>query len=219
MRTSATFISIILVISGFAAVCSAKAKYNSNMLLMKNSDEIAEMVTAKIKQAQKIQAHQSVDLDQGLQAEPEAVAALTDALRIILARPDQDGTRGDLFSQVRHELQDLNSFGDAVTHLVHEGINTLKDSSADVDDQGTYVTILNNLLAEIQTEVATVDALRKTAEEIKDAHIKVSTNLKNRAFNRSTAPPVSPSDTAKEVLSKNPRKDSKGDSSKDKKKK
>ena len=187
-----------LVMSGHLA--SAKVEFDSNQLLMKNSEEFTSLVKRKIKLASNIQSRQKLDLESGLVAEPEAVAYLTDALRIVLSRTDQDATVDDLFNTVRHELQDLNSFDDAAKSLAIESIQALKDDGTAVRIQGTYVAILNNLVSEIKPDLRIGSELFKTTEMIRDAHLKISDKLKSQTFMRSMATPGSPSDAAKRAL-------------------
>lgn len=200
-------IALAATLSGQYA--SAKVEYDSNQLRMKNSEEFAKIVKRKIKLATNIQSRQKLDFENGLIAEPEAIAFLTDGLRIVFSRPDQDESVDDLYGTIRHELQDLNSFPDVVRTLVDESVRALKDDETPVQEQGTYLTILNNLISETKPELRIGNELYKSLESIRDAKLKVSDKLKNQMFLRSMSSPVSPSETAKIAL-----KDAKPDTTK-----
>ena len=169
-----------------------------------NSEQVEKLVNGLIMRAQKIQSHQHIDLDQGIQAEPEAIDALTDAMRIVLSRPDQDGTRSDLFTRVRLELQDLNSLGDCMKRLSTEAIQTLNNKSAAVRDQMTEITLMNNMLAELHPEALSNSVFKQIFESTRDAKIKVSDKVKNDAFLKSMSVPASPSETATTLLKSAP---------------
>ncbi|MES2964703.1 MAG: hypothetical protein V4760_12495 [Bdellovibrionota bacterium] len=181
---------------------ATKVEYDSEQLRMKNSEAVAELVRRKIKQAQDIQSKQEDDDDQGTVAEPEALEKLRDGLRIILARPDQEGARATVFARLRSELQDLGSFEEVLNELAQEGIGALKDDSLAVRLQATYVLILENLMAEIRPDLAKNKKLRSIVEDIRDARIEISSEVKNRQRLRTMTNPVSPSETAKRILPK-----------------
>ena len=76
-------------------LAQARVEIVASDLLLKNSEQYSAIVRKKIKKAQDIQAKQEIEVnDKGeIFAEPEAVASLRDAMRIVLSRPDQDGAR------------------------------------------------------------------------------------------------------------------------------
>lgn len=180
-----------------------KVEYDSDNLRMKNSEAVAELVRRKIKKAQDIQSKQEEDDDRGVVAEPEALDQLRDGLRIILARPDQEGARATVFARLRSELQDLGSFEDVLNELTHESVGALKDDSAPVRIHSTYIVILENLMAEIRPDIGKNKKLRAIVEDIRDARIEVSDEVKNKQRLRTMTNPVSPSQTAKRILSPN----------------
>lgn len=177
-----------------------KVEYDSEQLRMKNSEAVAELVRRKIKKAQDIQAKQEVDDDSGTVAEPEALDQLRDGLRIILARPDQEGARSTVFTRLRSELQDLGAFEDTLNELAQEAIGALKDDDLAVNLQATYIVILENLMAEIRPDLGRNKKLRGIVEDIRDARIEVSDRVRNRQRLRTMTNPVSPSETAKRIL-------------------
>ncbi|MEK7356840.1 MAG: hypothetical protein AAB250_10345 [Bdellovibrionota bacterium] len=181
---------------------TTKVEYDSEQLRMKNSEAVAELVRRKIKKAQDIQAKQEEDDDQGTVAEPEALDQLRDGLRIILARPDQEGARSTVFARLRSELQDLAAFEDVLNELTQEGIGALKDDQAPSRIHATYILILENLMAEIRPDLPRNKKLRGLVEDIRDARLEVSDELTNKQRLRTMTNPVSPSETAKRILPK-----------------
>jgi hypothetical protein len=179
-----------------------KIQYDSNTLMMKNSEQIGEAVRKKIQQAREIQANQEVDDDRGIVAEPEAIDALQDATRIVLSRPDQDGTVSNMFTRLRRELTDLGAFDEVMEGLTTESLNALDASSTPVNHQATYLVILHNMMAELRPEVATNPKFKRIVERIRDADIEVSNEVKNQQRLRSMSRPVSPSVTAAQILPK-----------------
>ena len=179
-----------------------KVEYDSDQLLMKNSEQVSEIVRKKIKKAQDIQTKQEDDDDRGTAAEPEAIDQLKDGTRIILSRRDQDGTRATVFTRLRNELNDLNSLDQVLSDLTHEAIDALKNSSTPVKRQTTYVVLLENLMAELKPEVQSNKNFKKLFEEIRDADIQLSDKVKSEQRLRSMTKVVSPSETAAKIVPK-----------------
>jgi hypothetical protein len=169
--------------------------------MMKNSEQIGELVKKKIQKAQAIQAKQVIDDDRGIVAEPEAIEQLEDATRIVLSRPDQDGTVSNMFSRLRREMTDLGALDEVLAGLTAESIRALNSSSTPVNHQATYVVILENLMGEIKPEVGN-PKFRSLIEKIRDAHIEVSDQAASQEFLRSMTQPISPSTTAEKILTK-----------------
>jgi hypothetical protein len=189
------------VIAGTASAAE-RVEYDSNQLMIKTADEISEIVRKKIKKAQEIQAQQE-DHDEGpFVAEPAAVNQLKDALRIVLARPDQDGTRSNAVGRLRRELQDLNAVDKVYEELTKEAISSLKNSSTPPRRINTYVVLLENLMAEIKPEIKGNEAYKKLIERIRDADIHFSEETRQKVFMRSMTKPTSPSETAGKILPK-----------------
>ena len=181
-------------------------EWDSSRLMMKNAEQVNDLIKNKIKKAQAVQAKQ-LESDDGIKADPAAIQYLEDATRILLARPDQDGTRAVAFSRLRRELVDLNAFDDVLKDLGKEGIEGLKDSDAPITRQATYVTILENLMAELKPEVPTSPVFKKILEDIRDAKIEISDKVKVQQLLRAMSKPVSPSETAGKILESVEKKD------------
>jgi len=184
------------------SVGSAGVEYDSNQLMIKNAEEISEIVRKKIKRAQEIQAKQEDNDGSTFFAEPDAVEELKSALRVVLARPDQDGTRATAFARIRRELVDLHSLDKALMEITEEGISGLKDSKTPARRAGTYIVYLENLMAEVKPEMASVTTFKRVIEDIRDANIQISDELKKQISMRTMTKPISPSETAAKILPK-----------------
>lgn len=178
-------------------------EYDSASLLMKNAEQMNAIVIKKIKKAEAIQKQQEVDDDRGIVAEPEAIEQLKDATRIVFARPDQDGSRENTFARLRRELTDLSSLDQVLQDLTNEGIAALRpDANNSSREQGTYIVLLNNLMAEIKPEAQSNPNFRRIIEQIRDANIEVPERVRSQQLMRSMVAPVSPSDVAAKIFPK-----------------
>jgi hypothetical protein len=188
----------LCLILGFG-VAQAKVEYDASTLLLKNSDQVGEMIKVKVKKAQALQAKQEDNDDGEIQAEPEALENLKDALRIALSRPDQDGARSNLYGRVRRELNDLNSLDQILAELTEESLTELRTQDGP-RRTATYVVILENLMAEIKPEIRDNPAYMKIVERIRDAKITIGDKAKVQNLLRSMSIPISPSSTAAKIL-------------------
>lgn len=197
---SKKFVAALILAGSFALPNAwAKVEYDSSSLLLKNSDQISEMLKVKIKKAQALQAKQEDNEDGEIQAEPEALENLKDALRIVLSRPDQDGARSNLYSRVRRELVDLNALDQVLVELTEESLAELRTQDGP-RRTATYVVILENMMAEIKPELAENGTYRKIVERIRDAKVTITDKAKVQNLLRSMSIPISPSETATKLL-------------------
>ena len=178
-------------------------EYDSAQLGMKNAEQMNAIVMKKIKKAEAIQKQQEVDDDRGIVAEPEAIEQLKDATRIVFARPDQDGSREHTFARLRRELTDLNSLNQVLQDLTNEGLEALKkDATRSPREQGTYIVLLNNLMAEIKPEAQSNPNFKQIIEQIRDAKIEVPEKVRSQQLMRSMVAPASPSEIAEKIFPK-----------------
>ena len=191
-----SFLAAVLL--SFPAI--AQLEFDSAQLMMKNSDQVNDLIRKKIKIAEDAQASQKNDEEEDeISAQPEAIAALKDAMRIALSRPDQDGAREGMFATVRRELVDLGSTDAVLKELADEGVEHLK-SEHPPKVQATYITLLENLMAELKPDLANNPSSRKVIENIRDAKIKISSKVQSQQLLQSMKKQVSPSETAQKLL-------------------
>jgi hypothetical protein len=197
--TLVLLVAMPLAATLFAPAAWSKVEYDSSSLLIKNSDQVSEMIRLKIRKAQKIQSKQEDAEDGEIQAEPEALDNLRDALRIALSRPDQDGARSNLYSRVRRELVDLNSLDIVLMELTEEAIAELRTQDGP-RRTATYIVLLENMMAELKPESIDNATYKKIFERIRDARITITDKARVSNLLRSMSVPVSPSTTAEKML-------------------
>ncbi len=180
----------------------ARLEITAAELLLKNAEQYSAIVRKKIKKAQDIQGKQEVEVNEKgeIFAEPEAVSALRDGMRIVLSRPDQDGARSKLFNKLRQELNDLNSLDQALTDIVSEACTGLKGQNINVKFEETYLVILDNFLSEVRPEVSTNANFKTLVEKIRDSELRTSDKMKGP--NRSISINANISKSAAEILPK-----------------
>jgi hypothetical protein len=196
--------STLAVMVLFSSSAQARVEYDSSSLLIKNSDQVSEMIRVKIRQAQKIQGRQEESEDGEIKAEPEALDHLRDAMRIALSRPDQDGARSNLYSRVRRELVDLNSLDLVLMELTEEAIAELRNQEGP-RRTATYIVLLENMMAEIKPDAIENGTYRKIFERIRDSKISISDKARVQNLLRTMSLPVSPSVTAEKMLKQMPK--------------
>lgn len=180
----------------------AKVQYTSDQLYTKNFDEMATLIKRRLKKAENIQSQQETEDYDGLLAEPDALAALKDGVRIALSRSDQDGSRSYLFGELRRELLDLNSLELVLDDLKSEAIAALRSDRTPVSHKATYVVFLENLMAEIKPDLNKNPAIQSIIADIRDANIEISDKLKVQQRLRAMSQIISPSEIAARILPK-----------------
>jgi hypothetical protein len=195
-------LAVLFAVLALSSPGWTKVEYDSSRLLMMNSEQISDFVRKKIKIAQDIQTKQEDKDDGDFLAEPAAVDALKDAMRIVLARPDQDGERANAFARVRREMVDLDVLEKSLDDIATEAIANIKNSQVAANRVATYVVILESLMAELKPEISDNAAFKKIVTQIRDAKLKISDKVKNQQRMGPMSKLTSPSDTAVKILAK-----------------
>ena len=192
---------LCLFASLITANALAKLEYTSAQLMMRNSDQVNELVRKKIKRAAELQAKHAESDDVGPNA-PGAIDALKDGVRLIFSRPDQDGTRGPAFARLRRELADLGELENVLGEITDEAIAYLKNKSEPAPIHSTYILILENLMGEVKLEIKQNAKFKNLIVRIRDAQIEISDKVKGQQLLRTMSRPVSPSRTAENIVPK-----------------
>lgn len=179
----------------------AKIEYKSRHLNIKDSEEVTALVHQKIRDAQSTHIASNPDDVDGIFVEPRAVEKMKDGMRIILSRRDSNGTLSEVFGHLRQELRTWNSFESTVSEIASEAIEALKNRATPVEHQVTYIQLLENLMAEVRPDLDENRALRNVVEKIRDADIQIFDKLKSHQLLNSMSEPVSPSETARKLMS------------------
>lgn len=182
-----------------------RLEFDSGQLLLKSSEQANVLIQKRVHKAGKAQAAQRIDFDAGIQAEPEAIAYLKDAMRIALSRPDQDGFRAAAFARVNRELVDLNSSQTALRQLADEAIGAIQSEEAATNVKATYVVFLENLMAELKPVIETKPWAKQIIEDVRDARLELSESVMRQQRMGLMARPTSPSTTAEAIVPRAPK--------------
>lgn len=127
--------------------------------------------------------------------EEELRVNLFDAIRVLFARRDHDGTRTKVMGTLRPSLGEDES--DVMDRVVDDSIAALKDSSTPIQEQKTHFYILHNFIKEYLPRKKDFTA---QLSRIKDAKIEITDKLKVEAKLSSMTDAASPSTAAARAL-------------------
>ena len=170
------------------------ANYKYNELMIKDYDEMLEMVQSFVKKAKDAAG------EDGTANDGEAIEQLREALKLIFSRPDSDNMVAKLVPEVRRMMIGFNAYEPAVHDIAKQAIDAVKSKNAAPSIQSTSLFILENILAEIRPEVPNNNQLRAVAEMIRDAKLSVSKDVLKERKIRGMFQTKNPSDIAAEVL-------------------
>jgi len=173
---------------------SVGPNYKYNELMIKDYDEMLEMVQSFVLKAKEAAG------EDGTANEDEAVAHLRNGLKLILSRPDSDNMVAKLVPEVRRMMLGFNAYEPSVAMIADEAIEYVDSRNAAPSIQSTSLFILDNVLGEIRPEVETNVQLRQVAERIRDAGLSVSKDVQKERKIRGMFGTKSPSDTARDIL-------------------
>jgi len=182
MKTSYLF---VLATFFWASVSSAGLLYNYSQLILKDLDEMNEMVQKKIKEYKS---------DGGVQS-------LTEALQAVYSRPNDDAMVEKVTPPLRSELDETEQWETAVDVLVQEAIGALKNPKAFKPVvQNTYAVFLENIVADFKPFAEKDGHKRKVIQKIRDAKIEMTKEALNERKLRDMKNHRSPSELAAQVM-------------------
>src|SRR5689334_3957682 len=130
------------ILYGFTALLSLTlslqlfaAQFKYNELMLKDYDEMLQMVNGKLKKARSVGSNSSDDNVN----DQEAVEHLREAVKLILSRPDSDNMVAKLIPEVRKELSGYNAFEDVLSGITAEAVAVVKDEKAANQAQATGI--------------------------------------------------------------------------------
>lgn len=176
--------------------------YRYSSLIIKDYDEMRQMVQSRIKKAKAVA--EGAGEDSGKDA--EAVEHLRDALKLIFSRPDNDNMVAKLTPDVKRELTGFNAYEDSISSLAAECIELVKRKNATVSQQSTALFVLENMLREIKPEAVSNEDLQNVIKRIADADLKITDEVKRDRKIRSMYATKNPSEEAKSILKAMPKK-------------
>ena len=183
----------ILTILSFVFSTSAQAGllFNYSQLLLKDLDQMNEMVLEKVEESKKTDSGKNVPLKEALQS--------------VYARPNDDQMIDKVVAPLRTQLDELDEWEKTLSQLTDEAINALKNPKAFKPVvQVTYMIFLENLLSEIKPYLKTNGFERKLAERVRNAKIEVTKEAANERSLRTMKKSTSPSELASKILNEVP---------------
>jgi hypothetical protein len=180
-------------------------------LATKDLDQMRAIVNQKITKAQDLiregqeQASElatdegELSLEETVQ-DREAIELLREAVKIIMARPDIDNMVAALIERPRKELRAFQAYESTLESLVDEALAALKNKSLKPPYKATYLVILKNLMAELNSQIQHKPEKIKVFERIAKSKVKVSSELANELRMRSMLTSFDPVKAAEKVL-------------------
>ena len=179
------WITLILVFASWKSF--AGLLYTYHQLALMELDQMNTLVQDKVKESKKSDAR-IVPLKEGFQA--------------IFSRPDNDRMIEKVSGPLRFELQDLGEYQRAVTELMEEALNALKNpKNFKPQAQVTYGIFLENLMADIKPAALAAEGFeRGLLKKIAKAKVSLSKPAENDKRVRGFSETKSPSETATLIL-------------------
>jgi hypothetical protein len=169
--------------------------YKYNELMIKDYDEMLAMVQEMARKAHDATSKE----DTG--GEGEAVEWYGRSLKLVFSRPDSDNMVAKLVGEVRRDLQGFNAYEDTIAGIAEEAIRNASDSGLPVSVQSTALVILENIGGEIRPSVENGNAdMRRIMERIRDADLRISSDVKKDRRLRGMFLTKNPSDEARSLL-------------------
>jgi hypothetical protein len=190
------FIFTILTALMYLPAASA-ANYKYNELMIKDYEEMTALVQNFVKKAR-----DAAGDGESRERDTEAIEQLREALKLIYSRPDSDNMVSKLVAEVRRDLVGLSAFEDTISGITAEALENIQNKMAASSTQSTSLFILENILGQIVPEMGQNPGLRKVAERIRDAKLKITDDvIKDRRL-RGMFKTRNPSEIAADLLKK-----------------
>lgn len=180
----------------FSGGGSIGPNFKYNELMIKDYDEMSNMVTTMVNKAKDLAG------EDGSQNEDEVVRELRQALKLIFSRPNSDNMVAKLVPEVRRVLVGFNAFESSVAAVANEAVGIVKNEDAPVSVKSTALFVLDNVLSEIRPEAEANPNMRQIIENIKNARLSISDDVKKERKVRGMFSSKSPSDIARDMLKK-----------------
>ena len=178
---------------------SVHLEYDYNQLQLMDSEEVGHLIYERLKASQ---GDQNGDGENLVSSNEELVPGLLDCVRIILSRPDQDGTRNRMFGKLATQLRGLGKYQTVIRQLTAEALFGLDEAEIEPRKKVTYLVLLENLMSEMAPDLKADKFNRYIMLKIKEARVVVSDSVRNYYLVQSMKKAVSPSDTADLQLKK-----------------
>lgn len=169
--------------------CFAADPIYSNLQML-NYDEMLAKVKVHVKSAEKVK--------EATQAQDQ----LEEAMRLILARPNNDNMVSQLFPIVRSPLRNMDSYDIVLDQIIDDAISVLRSPSTKPPQQITNLFIIGNLLGELKPDLQSNEKVKAIFVKIRDAKLEFSQAAQKELRSRgSPVRPGNPSEMAAKALS------------------
>lgn len=139
-------------------------------LILKDYDEMSALVRKHTSAAHKIVRNS----EDNSNWENDAKVELVKAERLILSRPDTDNMASKLILEVRREISAFGHYDDILRDLTRESIDAFDpNASLPTEVQTTFLFMLENLMAEMKSNVTENTNSQTMLKQIRDAKIHV----------------------------------------------
>ncbi len=191
----------------FSFSSMAALKFPSDRLKVMDIETLQRIVAKNLSVAQKAVETTSGKTGGENPDRSEGVRLIKESLELIFACPDQNSTTSRIYSNIEGLAIEYGGIHKFLSEITSEAIETLNQSGKDktlLQDQNTYLYILNNMMAENRSLILSKETklYRKIAEKIRDADIRISNDLKSYRALNSLSNATNPSRVAGEIIGK-----------------
>ncbi len=190
MKKHILSLTLMLAISLSVSFSNAGLLYTYNQLVLKDLDEVNNLINQKVKESHKASSGQSVPLKEALQA--------------VVSRPNEDGTLSKVLPTLRSELDRLDMYEKVMNQLIDEAIFALRHpKNFNKQAQITYALFLNNLILEVKNLALDDGPEKMWIEKIAKSEVEVSTDALKEIKSKLMKEVPSPAKTAQSALDEN----------------
>lgn len=200
-------LTVLLSISVMNSAVAADSVYRftSEKLRVMDGDVLKKQINKYLSQARKIRSETMIakegdSEEKETEGRAEAREYIKDALKLILAKPVIEGLETTYLETIRGELSDGDEYAKVMAQVAGEATRVVKDKDQPLKFQNTALTVLENVLSELKPLLKNNDLCKTIVQNIADADISVSDELKNYKELNSMEKSESPSTSARKLL-------------------
>lgn len=176
------------------------------VLMVSLSATALEYQSARIKMmsVEDLQVLVSNNLQKIERGEGSSLILLKKSLELVLAQPDQRLAASSIFEQLQNLASSESNFVKVLNQIIIEGFESLDKDSDDqsvLNEQNSYIYVLNHLLAEIR-RYKDKEAYAILIKKVRDKRLQISNALASYRLLNSMDRVQNPSDLAQEIIPK-----------------
>lgn len=182
---------------------------STERLKVMDPDKIKYYLDQNLKEAKAIRSRTMIakegdSADQEKLGIEEARLTLKDGMRLLFSRDGSDTLSEQYIEIYKGELREREGFIKNLAQLAGEATEKMQNNKNALKVRSTFLTVLENILSECKPHLKDKPKYRTIVEKIRKANIEMTDDLKEFRTLNSMDPTVSPSETAKDLLDKNP---------------